>query len=242
MASIRPDSPNILGYASPPAAANPWHAVIRYIVLAIVLGFVIGTFFGTRKPDTQDQDFGAYYRAGQAAIAGTSPYTVDSHGPLGAYMYAPVFALTAFRCLAHLPYLWAVRTFMLINWIATILCVRLCLGLMRAPGRDLLILGIIALVPTGDYLKANLHNGQVGTLLLLSCVSWLCLMLRGRSFLGGLVLSLAVALKLYPALLVPYLLLRERLARHRRGDRRCADPLRRANVFRWHPRIDSAAC
>ena len=105
----------------------------------------------------------AYYRAGQAAIAGTSPYVIDSHGPLGAYMYAG-FAMTVFRCLAPPKYLWAVRAFMLINWIATIFCVRLCLGLMRTPGRDLLLLGIIAIVPTGDYLKANLHNELMGTI------------------------------------------------------------------------------
>jgi hypothetical protein len=186
-----------------------WRPIVKWIAFVIVTGFVLATFFSTRKPDTQDQDFGAYYRAGQAAIAGTSPYVIDSHGPLGAYMYAPVFAHTIFRGLAHVPYLWAVRLFMVFNWIATIAVAGLCLQLLRAPGRDLLLLGLIALIPTGDYLKANIHNGQVGTLLLLACVGWLCLMLRGRSFLGGLLLSLAIALKLYPALLVPYLLLRK---------------------------------
>jgi hypothetical protein len=188
--------------------SNPLRLLLQIVVIGVVVGFFVATFLGTRKPDTQDQDFGAYYRAGQAAIAGRSPYVIDSHGPLGAYMYAPVFAITFFRLLAYLPYLWAVRTFMLLNWVATLLCVRLCLGLFRKPGRDLLLLGVVALLPTFDYLKANLHNGQVGTLLLLCCVGWLCLMLNGRSLLGGLVLSVAVALKLYPALLVPYLLLR----------------------------------
>jgi hypothetical protein len=193
----------------PPVVSSRWRSRVQIAIAFVVAGFVVATFLSTRKPDSQDQDFGAYYRAGQAAIAGTSPYVIDSHGPLGAYMYAPVFAHTFFRGLAHLPYLWAVRLFMLINWLATITCAWLCLRLMRAPGRDLLLLGLIALIPTGDYLKANLHNGQVGTMLLLACVGWMSLMLTGRSFLGGLLLSLAIGLKLYPALLVPYLLLRK---------------------------------
>ena len=194
---------------SDPPNTNPWRLIAQIAVAFFIAGMFFATFFSTRRPDVQDQDFGAYYRAGQAVAAGVSPYTIDSHGPLGAYMYAPVFAHFAFRYFAALPYLWAVRLFLLINWIATVACVWLCLRLIRSPNRDLFWLGLIALVPTGDYLKANLHNGQVGTLLLLACLIWLNLMLSGRCFLGGLVLSLAVGLKLYPALLVPYLLLRK---------------------------------
>ena len=195
--------------SAPLAIPVSFRGIVLIVAWCVIGGFVIATFLSTRKPDAQDQDFGAYYRAGRAAIAGASPYVIDSHGPLGAYMYAPVFAHTFFRVLAHLPYLWAVRVFMLFNWIATISCAWLCLRLMRSPDRDLLLLGLIALIPTGDYLKANLHNGQVGTMLLLACVGWMTLMLAGWSFLGGLLLSLAIGLKLYPALLVPYLLLRK---------------------------------
>jgi hypothetical protein len=200
-----------LDYFHPSAEPKqfPGRQVIQGIVIAVVLGFVVALFLGTRNPQAQSEDFGAYYRAGQSTLEARPLYELDSHGPLAAYMYAPVFAFTGFRWLAHLPYLWAVRVFMAINWIATFVCVWLCLRLMKTPGRDLLILGLIAIVPTGDYLKANIHNGQVGTMLLLACIGWLTLMLSGRSFLGGLLLSIPVALKLYPAILVPYLLLRK---------------------------------
>ena len=66
----------------------------------------------------------------------------------------------------------------------------------------------VAMASAGTYLWADIHNGQVGTLLLLACLVWMTLTIAGRSFWGGIVLSTAIALKLYPALLVPYLILR----------------------------------
>ena len=70
--------------------------------------------------------------------------------------------------------------------------------------------GLLALAAVGTYLWADLHNGQVGTLLLLACLGWLALTLADRPILGGVALSLAVGLKIYPLLLAPYLLLRRR--------------------------------
>jgi hypothetical protein len=189
-------------------SSSPSRIIAQGIVIAIIVGLICATFYSTRKPDVQDQDFGAYYRAGQAVAAGRSPYALGSHGNLGAYMYAPVFAHVVFRYFAALPYQWAARVFLAVNWLSSAACVSLCIRLVRSTNRDRFWLAVLAVLPTGTYLWANLHNGQVGTLLLLACLIWLQLTFVGRSFFGGMVLSLAVALKLYPALLLPYLLLR----------------------------------
>jgi hypothetical protein len=182
----------------------------RGIAAAVVLGLMIASFLGTRKPDAQGQDFGAYYHAGRDVDAGLTPYNQDkAHGgPTGAFMYAPVFAEYPFRLISRLPYLWGVRVFMAINWIASAACAWLCLKTVPA-GVDRFAVGCIALASAGTYLWADIHNGQVGTLLFLACLGWMTLYLSGRPFLGGLSLSLAVALKLYPALMVPYLMLRK---------------------------------
>jgi hypothetical protein len=200
----------ILSYSpSDRAPPNPvvWW-VTRGIAFGIFIGVLIASFLGTRKPGTQDSDFGAYYRAGVAVDAGRTPYYLDpTHGgPTGAYMYAPVFADYPFRWLSRLHYLWAVRVFMAINWIATGFVVWLCLRFVP-PKVDRFAAGSIAMASAGTYLWADIHNGQVGTLLLLACLLWMTLTLAGRSFWGGIVLSMAIALKLYPALLVPYLIL-----------------------------------
>lgn len=73
---------------------------------------------------------------------------------------------------------------------------------------DVLLVGVLALVSTGIYLRYSLYSGQTGVMLALACVFWLFCTRTNRHFLGGLVLSVAIAMKIYPALLVPFMLLR----------------------------------
>ena len=181
---------------------------VRLIAVLVVVVVAAVSYWQTRKPTAQLGDFGAYYRAGQAVVAGRSPYTLDAkYGALGAYMYCPAFAHLVCRPLAHLPYVWAMRVFLTINWLATVGAVTISLRLAGRPG---LFAGLIGVAAVGLYLWADLHNGQVGTLLLLACLAWLALTLSGRPVLGGIALALAVGLKIYPLLLAPYLLLRRK--------------------------------
>jgi hypothetical protein len=77
---------------------------------------IVYSFWGTiGKPDCQDFDFGSYYRAALAVRQGESPYTVDEHGILGVYPYAPAYAYLLIP-LSSLDYLWACRLWMLLNW------------------------------------------------------------------------------------------------------------------------------
>ncbi len=175
---------------------------------------VILSFLQARKHDAQLADFGAYYRAGQYVAAGGTPYQLDrKFRELGAYMYCPAFAYAACRPLAALPYPWAVRAFMVVNWGATIGAVGLGLRLVKRPPHsggltDGFWVGVIACAAVGMYLWSDIHNGQVGTLLLLCCLGWLALTLAGWPIVGGMLLALAVGMKIYPLLLLPYLLLR----------------------------------
>ena len=191
-----------------PALADSVLGVAKAVAAVVVAALVVFSFLGVRKPTAQQGDFGAYYRAGQSVVADRSPYTLDPHfGDQGAYMYCPAFAHLVCRPLAHLSYLNAKRVFVGLNWVAAVGVVALSLRLAGRPG---FYVGVIACIAVGPYLWANFHNGQVGTLLLLACLGWVVLTIGGQPFLGGMSLSLAVGLKIYPLLLGPYLLLRRR--------------------------------
>jgi hypothetical protein len=171
---------------------------------------VLISFWGTTRPDCQDMDFGAYYRAGAAVARGESPYSVDDHGPLGSYSYAPVYAFLSLP-LSKLDYLWACRLWLAVNWAATLagcwLTVRLVAGDEERWGKVLPAVAL-AVLATGAYLWTNLHMGQVGMLMFLGCLGWAWCLRHDKRFTGGLALAAACALKLAPGVLLPYLVLR----------------------------------
>ena len=214
-------SPGPLDHRPPDAVPPAVPAWAKVAAAVVVGGIVVASFLQARKPTAQGADFGAYYRAGQAVAAGRSPYTLDpKYRELGAYMYCPAFADVVCRPLAGLSYVGAMRVFLAVNWLATAavvaLSLRLAIATARSPGctsgapprPSTFLVGLVTCAAAGTYLWADLHNGQVGTLLLLACLGWITLTLSGRPALGGAALSLAVGLKLYPLLLAPYLLLR----------------------------------
>ncbi|MCI0462032.1 MAG: DUF2029 domain-containing protein [Gemmataceae bacterium] len=188
-------------------AARPW----RLLALMLLAPALVWSFLGTvGKPTCQDMDFGAYYRAGCAVACGQTPYTIDHHGPLGVYPYAPAYAY-CFLPLSWLDYLWACRVWMVLNWLAAVAALALAVRLALGPGyrrEAAWPVALLAAVATSAYLWANLRAGQVGMLMLLGCLAWADCARRGRSFLGGLCLAGACGLKLAPGLLLPYLLLR----------------------------------
>jgi hypothetical protein len=172
------------------------------------------SFWGTiGNPDCQDMDFGSYYRAGAAVARGETPYTVDAHGPLGVYSYAPAYAYL-FMPLSRLDYLWACRVWLLANWAGTGVGCLLALRLVRGPGQPshrVWPTVALALVPTGAYFWSNLRMGQTAMVMVVGCLGWALCRRRGARFSGGLLLAAACALKLAPGALVPYLVLRRDL-------------------------------
>jgi hypothetical protein len=175
-----------------------------WIGLAAAIAY---SFWGTLKPDCQDMDFGAYYRAGAAVNRGESPYLVDEHGPLGSFAYAPAYAYL-FLPLSQLEYLWACRVWMAANWALTVLGCWLAWRLLNDKEPISWPALALAVAACGAYLWSNLRMGQAAMLMVVGCLGWAWCRRRGRPFTGGLALAGACALKLAPALLLPYLLLR----------------------------------
>jgi hypothetical protein len=160
--------------------------------------------------DFQQGDYGAYYRAGRAVATGNSPYVVEEHGPTETFVYAPAYAFL-FQPIAGLDYLWGARVWMAANWCLTAACAWLGLNLIlgsgwreRAPWAVLWL----AMVPLANFFWANIRSGQAGIVVLACCLGWAVCRQRGRSFVGGILLAAACAIKTFPVLLLPYLLVR----------------------------------
>src|SRR5437870_4624486 len=121
-----------------PAQPLAWRGA-RLARAAVLLLLAVGAAWSFRgtfgNPDCQDLDFGAYYRAGCAVARGATPYTVDAHGPLGTYPYAPAYAYL-FAPLSCLDYFWACRLWLAVNWLITLACVALALELVLGPRPD----------------------------------------------------------------------------------------------------------
>jgi hypothetical protein len=146
---------------------------------------------------------------------GATPYAADDYGPLGSYSYAPAFAYLLMP-LHSLDYVWACRSWLVVNWLATalvfVLSASLVLGPKRPPAERWGVLLLSALA-TGGYVWANVRVGQAAALLVLGCLAWAACRRAGWPYLGGIILAAACALKLSPGLLLADLILR----RDRRG-------------------------
>ncbi|HYT92418.1 MAG TPA: glycosyltransferase family 87 protein, partial [Gemmataceae bacterium] len=212
------------------SSLTSWEQRGRLLFGGLVGLAILWSFWGTiGKPDCQDMDFGAYYRAAVAVGRGESPYTLDEedqrcpprakrlegYPSFGAFPYMPAYAYLL-SLLRHLDYLWACRLWMLLNWLAVAAAFWLSLSLAlggRATSSQVWGILLLAGVPIAGYLWACVRLGQIALWMTVGCLGWAWCQQRGRPFIGGLMLAAASALKLAPLALVPYLILQ----RDRRG-------------------------
>ncbi len=193
-------------------AAKGWTSQASQATWALLGVAIVVTMLRTigQSDSFQEGDFGAYYRAACAVSRGESPYKVDEHGPEMTFVYSPAFAYL-FRSLSWLDYMWAARVWMLLNWALWVVCVHLALRLALGHGRrDRVIWGMVwlAAFPTASYFWNNVRGGQAATLMMVCCLGWAVCQRRGRPVWSGLLLAAAMAVKLAPGILMPYLILR----------------------------------
>ncbi|HMF15607.1 MAG TPA: glycosyltransferase family 87 protein, partial [Gemmataceae bacterium] len=177
------------------------------VVLSAAAAFSLFRTIGKTGDAYQVHDFGAYYRAASHVIRGETPYVIDEHGPTASFVYAPAFAYFL-APLSYLDYTWASRLWMIGNWTLFLTCVYLAMRLVAPEeGNNWKVLWMGTL-PVAGYFWINISSGQVGALMTALCLGWTVCQRQGRPFVGGILLALATALKLAPALLAPYLIVR----------------------------------
>ncbi len=201
---------------------------VLYALLAVALGYwVIVAAFSVQLLPLHGSDFGIYYAAAEvlrytpaADLYAWEPLAAvtRAHGgcalwPHVLYVYPPLLALllvplTALPCGAatvtwHLVNvgLWALATVLLVEWVR------------RRWAQEHTLLATALVVAASAFSWPLLYGfwlGQVHVLVLAGMIAALWLDDRGHPMLAGILLALVALLKLFPALLVVYYLLRGR--------------------------------
>jgi hypothetical protein len=170
----------------------------------VALALVVGVVGAVNRGVKGRPDWGDLQRESQHVWehGHTAPGTA-----MFGYLPPASFALWPFT--AWLPQPWGVLAFILTNIAAAVLSVWIVYRWWLGPHGSAAVLVwplLLASVNLAHALQAN----QLTLWTLVACVGGLTLVGRGRQVTGGLVIGLAAVLKVIPAILVGYLLLRRR--------------------------------
>ncbi len=198
-----------------------WPAIPRYVErLALILAIVLGLLSALSTVNVVYQafkwsprvDFTMYHNAAQTVLAHESLYHFHEPGGYRAgslpYPYPPFFA----SLLAPMGKISLGRAYY--SWVAFLI---LCLGLLvwltakiveqaGGPRPWLLALGVFSL--SFFLLDSNLYWGQVNIPVMTLVAGGLLLTMRGRSGWAGVCIGLAAAIKLLPAAILLWFLVR----------------------------------
>lgn len=189
------------------ARYRPWLVWAAAAVLVVVLS-------GRRSGD-----FDGYLAVGDLMLTGGHPYR-DT--PPGLNTWPPFFSLfcVPLALLARVTPLLARAVWVSINLAAIVLVLHLLARLVygrpirRQPGdggMSMTDLGLLVpLLLTSRYLFSNFEHLQVNLFLFALTLAGLYLQATGRAVTGGTAIGLAAALKVMPALFIPYLAYRGR--------------------------------
>jgi hypothetical protein len=184
-------------------------AVIQYQVTAFIL----------RDPT----DLPSFIFAARAMAAGENFYDLEvirgfaseplGNRPIFPYLYLPLYALLL-RPVALLTDAGAHAFFLMVNLVLWPLLILLVLRLVEAPRHLRGPLFVLVILVMHSYLPAiqTFHHGSPSVLVAVLVIGTLVAARAERARLAGLLLALAVLIKIVPVFLVLYLLLRRRFA------------------------------
>ena len=204
--------------ATVPTFQSGWVSFLKRIsiwLLAIAVAYALNLFWND-LPDRANQiDFSHYYVSALAMRHGIDPYTTDLKplatslrldvGEMNIGTYPPTFIL----CFEPLTWLSPLPAYWL--WIAmniVFLATALYLLLDRLPKDTDLRLALLGLAILYAPITYNFYYAQTQILILLLLILFMRWLGSGRHALAGFMLALAALLKVFPAILIGYLLLR----------------------------------
>jgi hypothetical protein len=176
--------------------------VVRLLFIATAITFTLIPFIRFLRSGT-DMDYRIWYQAGETVLRGGEIYP---HGHLFLFMYPPTCAL-----MLAAPAFFGKPALILIlssvNTVAWLLCIWFTSALVsekRAQNSPIVIANFV-LMP---FAWSSYHLGQP-SLVLLALMLGAFLSLRcHRQFLAGALIAVAVAIKAFPVLAIPYLIYR----------------------------------
>jgi hypothetical protein len=199
----------------PMSAPQKWLIVgIAMAIVALGIMVVIRSAFLKRRMT----DFGDYQRAAWAIRTGADPYSVTcdngwhyNYPPLLAIVMAPFAdAPPDGRPVAALPYAVSVGAWYAIGVLAMLVAVHLLACAVewsmriRRPrfGYDWWAMRLGPLLISLPAAGRTLGRGQVNTIVLALLAGWIWSVVRGRRVTGGVLLALAICIKVIPAFLL----------------------------------------
>ena len=178
----------------------------------IAVVFIVLLFQTLRKAYRADgYDLTSYLLSARALLNGSNPYTVETPFP---YLY-PLFLAFIIVPLAMAPY-WVANVAWFILSVTGLLAS--CAVLIKAAhsetkahvGWHLAIPGFLIFLVAFSPIQNTLLNGQVNLIVLACCIMFFNSFTRKRATVGAVWLAAAIALKLLPAILLGFLLVRRK--------------------------------
>ncbi len=186
--------------------SDDWRVRVGLVLLAVALAVVAMSELANVL--ARRTDFTTFLEAARALTGGLDPYAVSG----GAYLYPPTFAALLAPLLAvpvtAASLLWfSLKTAWIMHCLAQIFAM-LVPDELTVGKRWALATGV--LLVTATFWVADLQYGNTNVVILALCVGAVAADLRDRAWLAGLLLALAVTIKLTPVVLLGWFLARQR--------------------------------
>ncbi len=151
-------------------------------------------------------DFTSYLLSSEALLAGTNPYQTGSPFP---FIY-PLFLCVVLSPLTLFPYWLSNAVWFVLNVSALYFSIFMLLKMYAdsLSYKQFTALFFIPFLILANIIQNNLLNGQVNFIVLLFCVLFLKYYVDSRKSLASVFLSVAIAIKLTPLILISYLIAR----------------------------------
>jgi alpha-1,2-mannosyltransferase len=183
-------------------------ATVFFIAVTLVAGIYFARLSGD-DPRLYRNDFNVFFFASQEVTAGRDPYQ-NSLGQWTPYLYPPLLA-EAMIPLTLLPLPAAAYLWFLMSVGATAASFRMLQGATQGQGSEKDFIPLAgALIVFARFTLDNLSLGQVNIMVAALAIAHVYLFDRGRKFSSMLMLSVAVSIKLTPAVLLGWHIARGR--------------------------------
>ncbi len=177
-------------------------------IFLIIIFFISSVIF--LKVLTYDYypDFSGYYYSPLKVFNGGNPYLggKDFFTP---FVYPPP-VLLFFSPFTFLPFFIAQKVFLIISIFCLLLSTGLLFKLFKLAPFSILGLFFITLVLNYFPEKFTLGMGQINNVVLLMVTLFIYFYIKKKDYLSGIFLALAIAIKLFPILLIPYLIIKKK--------------------------------
>jgi alpha-1,2-mannosyltransferase len=179
--------------------------VKRRRILALAALLVVAMIAYVFKVSHRMSDFEVYAQAASRALAGESLYRPEDGHWL--FKYLPAFAVVAIP-IALVPLSIVKLLWFLATVFTVVLLLSMTIAILPARRRPVWILAVATVVVMGDFYAHEIRLGQTNLFLVTAVVAALLAMRRGRESLAGALVVVAVVLKPYAVLLLPWLVAR----------------------------------